>query len=158
MIPQDHMSSAVDAAVARLVAKAFVDLSAIKGCSEADLRVIEATRGVTLPSVYRQFMLRLGRDAGQFLRGTDFLYPELMGLQALPAPLLKTSGALFELTPAHFVFMSHQGYQFLFFACDAGDDPPVMHYLEGDTLPRQVAPCFSDWLSGCVADELGESS
>ncbi len=48
----------------------------------------------------------------------------------------------------------HQGYQFLYFDCDAGHDPPVYLFLEGEDAPRQVFDSFSQWLSQCVEDEI----
>jgi hypothetical protein len=94
----------------------------------------------------------MGRSAGEFLVGTDFLFPDVLTLRGQAEGLLRECAAPLVLDPADFVFAMHQGYQFLFFRCDGSDDPPVFHYQDGDSFTR-VADRFSAWLAYCVVDE-----
>jgi hypothetical protein len=143
-------------AVERMMAGRLGSQEQFVGCSEEEIRQVEAAAGGTLPATYRSFLATLGRSAGEFMRGTDFLFPRLLSLRQLAESLLRQCGQRC-LRPEEFVFMSHQGYQFLFFDRLAGDDPPVFLFLEGDPEPRQVFSEFSGWLTGCVGDELGEN-
>jgi hypothetical protein len=60
--------------------------------------------------------------------------------------------------PTHFVFLSHQGHEFLFFDCDGTEDPAVWSYREGDADPQPVARRFSMWLTACIVDEVDPNS
>jgi hypothetical protein len=153
---EGRMSPAVDLAITQLIESGVVAASDLVGCSEADILAIEQAYSVRLPATYRYFLTRLGRRAGAFMQGTDFLYSDPLDIfhQRDIAESLLSDSARFVLSRTHFVFMSHQGYQILFFECDGSDDPPVMHYLEGDPLPKQAAESFSTWFAECVADEI----
>ena len=66
--------------------------------------------------------------------------------------MLAENGRPFELPPGAFVFLMHQGYQFMYFVCDgATDDPPVYYYLEGQPAVERKAERFSDWLELCAS-------
>jgi hypothetical protein len=152
------MGDAIRDAVSRLVHGGLAKQDEILGCSSAEIDEIEdSSPGVRLPSVYRAFLESMGRSAGQFMRGTDLFYPEILGLRKIAEALLRECAVAWRLERQHFVFCSHQGYQFLFFDCTRGEDPPVWLFLEGETAPREVFPRFSEWLRRCVQDELGES-
>jgi len=148
------MTEAVDNAINKLVTSGIAATSELVGCSEAELVSLERDLGLRLPVPYRHFLARLGKAAGQFLVGTDFLFPQLRELKKGAEVLLRESGAPFQLTEMHFVFAMHQGYQFLFFRADESPDPQVFHYEENDTEARCVAPSFTVWLDGCVTDEI----
>jgi hypothetical protein len=117
---------------------------------------VEKQAGGPLPAVYRAFLERMGRSTGDFMRGSDFLYPTLLTVRDQAEALLRDCGGKWRLPETAFVFMSHQGYQFLFFDRLAGDDPPVHYYLDGDARPQEVFSSFSKWLVQCVADESRE--
>ena len=46
----------------------------------------------------------------------------------------------------------HQGYEFLYFPIDQGDDPPVFYYLEGENLPTKKWESFSAFLIKSLQD------
>ena len=71
---------AIDRAAARLIDAGLVDEAAFRGCRDDEIDHLEGILGVKLPSIYRRFLARMGRSAGTFLSGTDFLFaglPEL---------------------------------------------------------------------------------
>ncbi|WP_169730630.1 SMI1/KNR4 family protein [Calidithermus terrae] len=144
----------IDQAVKRLVESGLAPRDFMCGCSEEEVNELEEFFGIQLPEAYRYFLERLGKSAGTFLIGTDFLFATLKQLRSEAEDLLETDNAPFRLSSRHFVFAVHQGYQFLFFDALAGDDPPVLHYLEGESEPKEVFPCFSRWLSNAVDDEI----
>lgn len=128
----------------------------IEGLTETEIREIGQRQGVRLPDLYVRFLTRMGRSAGDFLRGSDFLYPDLLPLKDYARGLLEEDEADFGLRDSHFVFLMHQGYQFLFFDADESEDPAVYLYLEGEGPPARVADRFSDWLKVAVEEEIEE--
>ncbi len=109
--------------------------------------------GVTVPAAYVAVLLRIGKDPGSFLEGSDLCADALGGLQVGTRALLDEADVQ-TLPEDAFVFCSHQGYQFLFFRLDGHPDPAVSHYLEGEREFRVVAASFSEWLLGAARDEF----
>ena len=124
-----------------------------RGCDERAVHEFQEQAGLDLPLAYLEFLMAVGCHAGEFLCGSDFLFPVLGRLQTGAARLLTEDGGP-PLPPSAFVFCGHQGYQFLFFDLAGGPDPEVRHYLEGTRAFVSVAPSFSSWLYGAVLDEL----
>lgn len=123
------------------------------GCSDSELRELERKQGRALPAAYLGFLRAVGGNAGEFLRGSDFLFAQLDDLQTGAQALLNDDGG--PTLPANaFVFCGHQGYQFLFFTVDDCPDPPIQYYLEGTRSFRTVTACFSDWLTDTVKEEF----
>jgi hypothetical protein len=116
-------------------------------CTEAEVSALEQDVGTRLPAAYRAMLLLMGREPDPSFTGTDLSIRSLRELQPAARELLEENGRPFELPPGAFVFLSHQGYQFMYFVADgASDDPPVYHYLEGSRAPERRTERFSDWL------------
>ena len=119
------------------------------GCSEREIARLESKFGVRLPSPYRKFLSRFGRDrdASSVLSGSDYFVPVLFELRAWADELLQENGSPFQLHPKDFVVLMHQGYQFFYFRADGtSDDPPVFFYFEGREQPEQKFSTVSEWL------------
>jgi len=119
------------------------------GCPRGQIDEIESSLGVRLPSSYRRFLARFGRDDGASaaLRGSDYYLPLLLDLRSGAEELLRESNSSFALHPQDFVFWMHQGYQFCFFRADGSNqDPPVFYYFEGWPQPQEKFISVSDWL------------
>jgi len=126
----------------------------ILGCSEQEIAEIETRFKMNLPATYREFLHQMGNCAGWFLEGTDVYFPQLLDCRKVAERLMKEDGAEFSLQPTWFVFLQHQGYQFMYFdSMEKDGDPPVFRYLEGDKQPKQIADSFSQWLTACVEQE-----
>jgi hypothetical protein len=150
-------ADALSNAVASLERVGLATPGQIQGCSVREISEIEALARPALPQAYRQFLARMGRSAGLFLRGSDFLYPAVKSLKVDAKRLLKETSSRWALAPTDFVFVGHQGYEFLFFDCTRGEDPPVWRLSENEE-PIQVYSTFSNWLSACVLDEIAACS
>lgn len=144
----------IDRTTARLIDAGLADETTLQGCREDEISHLECSLGIELPSIYRQFLARLGRSAGAFLTGTDFLCAFLPELRRQAERLLEETNASFRLAETDFVFASHQGYQFLYFTTGQLGDPAVWCFADGDSEPRCVFDHFSQWLSACVSDEI----
>ena len=111
------------------------------------IKEIEQFYGLIFPATYRQWLLKNNcQPAGNFV-GSDCHCSVLLNLKESAEELLNEYGQTFVLGKEDFVFLMHQGYQFLYFKADgSSDDPPVYHYLEGWDNPKQIANSFSEWL------------
>jgi len=145
---------AIDRAAARLIDAGLVDEAAFRGCRDDEIDHLAGILGVKLPPIYRRFLSPLGRSAGTFLSGTDFLFAGLPELRRQAERLLEEANVSFRLGKPDFVFAVHQGYQFLYFTTGQLDDPAVWHFAEGVSEPRCVFDHFSQWLSACTSDEI----
>jgi hypothetical protein len=123
------------------------------GCSEQQVAELERHYGHRFPAVYREFLLAIGVAAGNFLIGTDFLYPELLDLRDAAKNLLRSDGSEFQLADDAWVFEMHQGYVFFYFDL-GGDpvDPRVFSYAEGIMLPKFHFQHFSTCILETITD------
>jgi hypothetical protein len=119
------------------------------GCTLEEIRQLEQRLGVKLPRAYQEFLRMMGKEAGQFLRGSDCFYPQMRELQTAAVELLEENHFPQVLPKDAFVFFLHQGYQFSFFRLSEGDDPPTYSYCEGETQGSFVKSHerFSDFLA-----------
>ncbi len=144
----------VESAAMQLIAEGVASQDSVKGCSEAEIAEIEKMCGIKLPAIYRQFLKRMGKEAGSFLDGTNYLYSTLPSLRRQAETLLKECNTHLSLDKNDFIFAVHQDYQFLFFNVQTSDDPAVFLYLEFEKSFKQVYNHFSEWLLACVSDEI----
>ena len=147
------MEGAVEKAIIQLIDAGLVNPTEIKGCTAEEIEQIENACGVQLPGIYKQFMTRIGKAAGRFMVGSDYLFPAILRLRKDAEVLLEQARSGFKLERNHFVFLGHQGYEFLFFDARDAHDPAVFLLME-DEEPREVFAHFSEWLSSSVADEI----
>lgn len=122
------------------------------GCSTSDIERLHRRISFPLPDAYLYFFEAVGADAGDFLKGSEFLLHQLDDATAEAEALLEDDGDL-RLPPNAFVFCSHHGYQFLFFILGDGPDPTVHYHLEAEGEFQRVADTFSEWLMETVRDE-----
>jgi hypothetical protein len=140
----------------------------IIGCSKDEIEEIKASQNVSyLPPLYEDFLLIMGRHAGELFIGSDWYYPDLLKLK---------NGA--ETTPCElpddaFILLDHQGYQFMFFrTASQNPDPEVYHYMESAVYyftenyegPRLDNPPIVRWahlsefLTGFIKDAQGKEA
>ncbi|GAA1293843.1 hypothetical protein Psi02_42490 [Planotetraspora silvatica] len=123
--------------------------NAVAGLTHAELLELErGLGGMRLPLAYRDFMKRMGRDAGPLLAGTDAFYPQIIDYQA-EAWELVSDEKIGHLVPAEsIIFATHQGYQIYWMSSEAGDDPPVFMYQENDQKISRRWESFSEFVYG----------
>lgn len=139
--------SELEELAAVLTAKAG-DRHCVTGLTDAELFELErGLGGMRLPLAYREFMRRMGRDAGPLLAGTDAFYPQIIEYQE-DAWSLVSEGRIEHLAPVgSIIFAIHQGYQIYWMSSRAGEDPPVFMYQEGDSEICLTWESFSDFIS-----------
>ena len=128
------------------------DLTRRSTTADQQVDKIESKYNVSLPETYRQFLTSTDADAYRMLVGSDFEYSDLLDMRDKAEELLVESNATMKLKENDFVFVMHQGYQFLFFECLGDPDPPVFHYMEKDPDAKKVFDHFSLWLEDVKKD------
>ena len=117
-------------------------------CTDEEILLIEQQFHLSLPTAYKEFLLTMGKGAGDLLVGSEFLYKDLPGLQEVAHEMLAEDAFPQNLPEDAFVFFMHQGYQFNFFRTSEGDNPPVYRYFEGkdkEAFPL-IYPHYTDFL------------
>lgn len=134
-----HQPQSVDpsAAIDRLVDAGLASRSTILGINDSEIAKVESVAGRSLPASYRRFLELAGREAGSFLRGSHFFFPEVLDLRAYAEGLLEERRWPFRMATSDFVFFMHQGYLFDFMGGDKAEpeifafhDSPIMR-IEG---------------------------
>lgn len=149
-----NAATEINEAVEQLRESGIVAEDELVGCTDDEIREIEQKEDVTLPTAYEEFLRRMGKSAGGFLRGMDFLYPRMIGLTKAARELMAECGVTDELTTDDFAFISSQGCSYLYFDTNAGENPPVYRYIEYDEEPEQVTETFTEWLHKSVSDTI----
>ncbi len=122
--------------------------SDLLGLARPVIEEIEKDQVAPIAAAYRCFLTRAGGGAGRFLQGSDFFFPQVLGLWGHAKDLLEENQSPFELQDTDRVILMHQGYQFDFLRGDA-DDPEVWSYCEIDNpgnAPKHSHDHFTDWL------------
>lgn len=119
----------------------------MRGCWGFEIRDLEKHFNIKLPTIYKDFLKKMGKGAGLFMQGTDFFYKHLFDNREAFEEVLELDGQPFVLTKDIFVFSSHQGYIFHFFdILEDAYDPPVYGYREGDLKFDKIDDKFSTFL------------
>jgi SMI1-KNR4 cell-wall len=126
----------------------------LEGANAQEIAELEKYAGAPLPLVYREFLRRMGRWAGELFLGSDYSLEQWhhLRLREHAERILRKRHAAYSLPTAAFVFLLHQGYQFLFFSLDDGDDPPAFHFSEKSGTVEQKSDSFSAFLDSFVRD------
>lgn len=149
----EALQGVIDEIVEGIIALGLAAPDEIEGCTPDEIEEVEKRFALRLPGIYRAYLARLGRREGEFLIGSDFGYPTILTLREAAEELLAENNATITLPANAFVFLMHQGYQFLFFHADGvNDDPPVYWYMELSNEFVEHAPSFSAQLRRTLED------
>lgn len=117
-----------------------------EGCSEAEVDAIMKSQNVkSLPPIYLDFLKTMGKGASGLFVGTDVYFQYLPNLKEGAIQLLAEDESKFKLPENAFVFLMHQGYQFMYFLSGNSDDPEVFHYMELEGQPTTKYKSLSEF-------------
>ena len=153
------MSDFIDNFSREVMRSGLCSWSSMRGCWGFEIRDLEARFNIQLPTLYKDFLKKMGKGAGKFMQGTDFFYKGLFSNREAMEEVLELDGQPFVLGKNVFVFSSHQGYIFHFFD-NAKDvhDPPVYGYEEGNLKYDLIDDKFSDFLLNILKHQKQEWS
>lgn len=95
-----------------------------------EVKKIEQSYNINLPIVYKDFLMVMGKGAGNFMKGSSVFFNEILSLRSWSNEVLLENN-MPQLNSAVFVFWMHQGYQIAYFNLSEGSDPPVYFFSEG---------------------------
>lgn len=107
-----------------------------EGCSGKEISSIEFEAGGKLPDIYKIFLAKMGKNAGNYMLGSSAFYDDLPDLKQAALELLEENHFEKELPAKAFIFWVHQGYQIAFFIMGISENPPVFYYGEGEELKQ----------------------
>ena len=117
-------------------------------CSVEEVAALERWAGLPLPAAYQAYLLIAGRYPPPALVGSDCTIESLYQLRDWAVEILREQPPPFELPPSAFVFIMHQGYQFMYFLADGvADDPAVFYYHERTLGAVAKYARFSEWVA-----------
>jgi hypothetical protein len=97
--------------------------------TKEELKYIESLNLIDLPKFYKDFLMKMGKGAGNFMKGSSVFYDEIIDLKEWSIELLRENE--FKNLPENsFVFWMHQGYQLSFFILGESDNPNVYSFSE----------------------------
>lgn len=92
----------------------------------------------------------MGKEAGSLFVGTDIFFDKTVSLKSEAQSLLVENREEYVLKDSMFVFSMHQGYEFLFFDVNEGDNPSVYQYIEDNGSPKKTWSRFSGFLEDAL--------
>lgn len=159
--------TAVSDLIIQIIKSEWAQEDDIVGCDDNEILVLEQTRKVKLPQVYKQFLKAMGHGAGTFEDNGLWTIRELGQAMSHSEDYIESLETPFRLSPSHFVFLKRgfgQEPEVYFFDTASGDDPPIYHFAHNEmddgeaptaTLPTIIAPSFTQWLID-YAEEIEE--
>jgi hypothetical protein len=148
----DSAAATLDHLQQEILSLGYVEPEGFQRCTEQEILELEARKNIRFPPVYREFLRRMGRGAGEFMEDVACFYPGLKSLEEVAVRLLEENGNPFTLPPGSFVFMVYQGYQFMYFDASGAQpgEPPIYYYVEGTPAPVKKADSFAELIQGYV--------
>jgi hypothetical protein len=129
----------VDELTRRLIQSGLCPPDKLIGCTDRELRQIEATIGRALPLEYRAIMGAIGRGAGDFSSDVLMFYPQVLTNTVQMKEIIESYKV--KLPDSAYVFAQRYGEQCLFFQLDGTDpDPPVNRW--SDDRPKRFKKVF----------------
>ncbi|MBA4017257.1 MAG: SMI1/KNR4 family protein [Pirellula sp.] len=153
MTSPDAIQKAIAKFATILIERGVATESDIRGCTPAEIKAVEHDVGSPLPQAYREFLARMGREAGRLYVGTDVFYPAILGVTSGAKQLVDEDKTGVAFPDDAIAFSMHQGYQFLFIRTGEGNDPPVYHYMEQSGVFEKKSENFTKFLLGIAHDE-----
>ncbi len=97
-----------------------------------EIDFLKSSISKSLPQSYIQYLMLMGNGTPNgFLKGHSCFLNELLNLKEWSNELLDENNFEKKLTEDDFVFWMSQGYQFVFFKLNEGNNPPIYYYREG---------------------------
>lgn len=120
----------------------------VDGCTDEDIKMLEAYAGQSFPKAYSQFLRVFGRQNGRLFKGMHASVSDKHGLhlKELANSMLNRTGSSYRIPDSSFVFTELQGGVFWFFPLGLSDDPPVFAIGEGESEPELLRPSFTEFL------------
>ena len=120
-------------------------LTTFTGYSEREVAASEVDLGIRFPSLFREYLRAMAKSPGDLFRGSDLAgITDFPQFRADALELLAETDPQLSLPPEAVVFLSHQGYTFVYLLARDSFDSPPMQLTETEREPQQIAAGFAD--------------
>jgi hypothetical protein len=127
-----------------LIDEHFRRLTTFCGWPASAVAQAEERLRVRFPSVFRTFLLEMGKSPGDLFADSDLAgLDDLEQFRTKALRLLSETDPLLTLAPEAVVFLSYQGCGFVYQLAVGGFDGPPMSWAEAEREPQQTAPTFA---------------
>ena len=118
------------------------------GLSINDIKQIERKFNIRLPKIYKQFLLKYGKNSGYLLSGYLVTIDKISGNResALDASYDEIDNVKVEIKDSYFFFAQWQGYNFYFFDCSLNEEDPPIFLLDDSPKIVKYKDSFTDFL------------
>ncbi len=144
MTPQEFLNSLIELKI--------INKNNVVGCTEQEVKDLEEYIGSKLPRVFKDYLLVMGQNAGDYSRGTTFLYKDLFTITELAKKIMLLEQNV-ELPKDAFVIFSHQGCIFGYFRLSDGNNPPVYTCSVSGNKPLRYSESFTEYLDKSLSEE-----
>jgi hypothetical protein len=131
-----------------MVEKEIASISDIQGYSELEISTFENLNHVSLPSIYRDYLLAIGKKHGDLFGGAsvylehyDFCKKDF--LTQIEQYSFQVSEKYFE---SGFLFYANRGYDFQFFYLDQTDNDPRIFWVNDQNTEEFTGLTFTRFL------------
>lgn len=130
---------------AELIEQHYQKLTTFVGFSEAEVAAVEGRLSIRFPSVFRCFLLEMGRSPGSLFCGSDLAdITEFEQFRTDASAMLSDTDPACELPDNAVVFLFHQGYTCLSIDACGGIESPILQWTETEPEPVPVADAFAE--------------
>ncbi|NIQ00865.1 MAG: hypothetical protein GWM98_25325 [Nitrospinaceae bacterium] len=132
----------------KLIDQHYQHLTSFVGYSQLEVETAEKFLGLRLPTLFRTYLLEMGRSPGDLFCGSDLAKgpADLMSYKKYAQEKVAEADTNWTLPREAVVFLSHQGYQFDYILASDPFDGPVMTWSEIDPEPIEIAPTFEKYV------------
>ncbi len=127
----------------RLVRSGIARAEELLPCTAEDIDRLEREAGQPLPGAYVDFLLTIGRGAGEFMSDLTIFYPDIIKAQNFMRELL--AEANLQLPDDAWILCDRYGEVMLFVHLSDGDDPPVYRWYDSDEF-ELIRPSIWEWV------------
>jgi len=118
------------------------------GYTEAEILNAEALLRGRFPTVFREYLLQMGRQPGNLFTGSELAkLSELEAFRGGAEELIRQTDTSMTLPRNAAVFLFHQGYCFTYVLADGSFDSAPMQWIEQDREPTPVSATFADMVN-----------
>lgn len=145
------MNDKIRLIIDKLIASGYVNRDDIWGCTLEEVNELEKRLNINLPSIFREFLLHMGKRIAGMFEGEAFFYNSIMILTEQFRPKVERvddDGSFIYLPLDALVFYAHDVTIYAFvYTQDELDDPPVYYIGDFNNFqPEKFHEHFSDYL------------
>lgn len=156
------MTRSIGEFIERLARDGIAQREQLRGCSSAEIDLLERNYKLKLPASYRRYLEVMGHETGRLFRYDYFTahFEDVLRMTAEERDYSRDEGTLADMRHAlggnGLLIVGRLTHQYFFIRCAGGADAAVSYVESGDWKPRAAYPAVLDLLNA-IADECAEA-